>query len=204
MTTDVESRLLAEWTALPAGSGDSEGIGDAAAPDRASRRQVLVELEDVRLSFEELRQPVEDTPLGMRPATGQWTVVQLMAHLASWARRTRIELESLTSGTMPLETIHFEREGGPRAWNQREVDARAAWTTAMIFEELDREVILVADIVARLPVDQLHGVVELPRTSGEPPEPWRLSLAAVVLGSCWHSRYHLARVAPLIARERAW
>ena len=52
----------------------------------------------------------------------------------------------------------------------------------------------IAGFVATAPEAQLRGVVELPRTAGDPPAPWAMSVAAMVLGSCWHARYHLARL----------
>jgi hypothetical protein len=200
MTNDLETRLDLEWRSLQAAVvGSPLRIIDAAAPDRASRRAVLIELEDVRWSCRELEQQLAQTGRGNAKATREWTAVQVAAHLAAWAKRTREELESLTANGRVLETIHFEpiASGGPRTWNQREVDARQDWTAAMVFDEIDSELTRVADIVVRVPEDQLHGVFELPRTSGEPAQPWRYSLAAMLLTTCRHTRYHLKRLAQL-------
>ena len=198
MTTDLETRLDVEWRALQRGdAGSRQRIVDAAAPDGASRRAVLVELEDVRWSCRDLERQFDETGLGSTKATGRWTAVEVAAHLASWAKRTREELEALTGGGRELETIHFEplAAGGPRTWNQGEVDARQGWSAAMVFGEIDSELTRVAEIVLRLPESQLHGIAELPRTSGEPAQPWRFSLAAMLLMTCRHTRYHLRQIA---------
>jgi hypothetical protein len=73
----------------------------------------------------------------------------------------------------------------------------------MVCDEIDSELTQVAEKVAHLPDDQLHGVVELPRTSGEPAEPWRRSIAAMVLMSCWHIRYHLVRLGRIAGPDSA-
>jgi hypothetical protein len=203
MITDLDTRLGADWRALQnTAAGSPQRIIEIAAPDRASRRAILVELEDIRWSCRDLERHVGETGQADTLATSRWTVRQVVAHLASWARRTRLELESLTEGRHQLETIHFEPigDGGPRTWNQREVEARRASTMATVFDEIESELTQVAEMVARLPEDQLRGIVELPRTSGEPAEPWRRSIAAMVLMSCRHTRYHLTRLERLAGR----
>jgi hypothetical protein len=153
---------------------------------------VLAELEDLRLSFIELRDVLErhDAAAGAR-ATTRWTVRDVVAHLASWAMETRREAEILLAGQPFDYTIHFEREGGPRAWNQREVDARAPRTLGELFDELDQDTARTADLILDAADEAFSAVATLPRTSGEPAAPWRMPLGAMVLGSCWHARLHV-------------
>jgi hypothetical protein len=195
MATDIEARLGLEWEALGAGHLPlADAVVEHAALENASRRAALVELEDVRLSCAALRGHVEERGSGSILATSRWTVREVIAHLASWAMRTRQELESLVEGTPPLEAIHFERDGGPRTWNQRQVDARNGHSTDALFDELDAEISRTADVVVGLPQQLLWQVAELPRTSGDPPARWRLPIVAMILGSCWHMRHHVARL----------
>jgi hypothetical protein len=195
MPSDTEARLRLEWDSMDAAPlPHADTIIEQAAPERASRRAVLVELEDVRLSLTDLRTHIEASGRDSILATSRWTIRELIAHLAAWAMRTRQELESLVGDKPPLETIHFEPDGGPRAWNQREVDARNGRSTRALFDELDTEIGQIADVVATAPQQFLAQVAKLPRTSGNPPAQWRMTVAAMIIGSCWHIRYHLARL----------
>lgn len=175
-------------------SGELDDVIRAATQEVASRRAAIVELEDVRLSVNTLCARLESSGGADELATSRWTVRQVIAHLASWATRTRIELESLAEGKNFPESIHFEREGGPREWNQRAVDDRDRRTLASLVEEFDVETARTADIVARIPNEELQQVAVLPRTSGARAVAWRMPLASLVIGTCWHVRYHLTRV----------
>ena len=175
--------------------GELDDIVGAATQEMASRRAAIVELDDVRLSLKELGARLESSGGTDELATSRWTVRQVIAHLASWAARTRIELESLVEGTDLPEPIHFERDGGPREWNQRAVDERDGRTLASLVEEFDVETAQTADIVARMPNELLRQVAVLPRTSGTRAVAWRMPIATLVIGTCWHVRYHLTRLA---------
>jgi hypothetical protein len=195
MATDIEVRLGLEWESLAGAHLPMvDSIVENGAPEKVSRRAALVELEDVRLSCAELRTHIEGSGSDGILATSRWTVREVIAHLASWAMRTRHELESLVDGSPLLETIHFEREGGPRAWNQRQIDIRHGRSTAALFGELDTEISQIADVVISVREQLLRQVAEVPRTSGDPSVPWRIPVVAMVIGSCWHMRYHLARL----------
>jgi hypothetical protein len=169
-------------------------IMEAAAPERITRQALLAELEDLRLLFQDLRVALATPEAKTARLTSDWTALDVVAHLASWAAETRRETESLLAGTAMPYAIHFEREGGPRAWNQREVDERAHVGLSELVEELDRETERVAELVVTAPA--LETVVELPRTSGSPPQRWRMPIGAMIAASCWHARLHLRRLMP--------
>jgi hypothetical protein len=197
---DLHDRLGDEWrqAASPMPRVTAAAIAERSAPEQASRVAVLAELEDLRLSFIALREPLDSRPVTDARATSRWTVRDVVAHLASWAMETRRETETLLAGGGFDYTIHFEREGGPRAWNQREVDARARRTPAELFEELDRETIRTMDLMLEASDEAFGAVATLPRTSGDPPEAWRMPLGAMVLMSCWHARLHLRALEELL------
>jgi hypothetical protein len=169
---------------------------EAAAPERASRVALLAELEDLRLAFQDLRHALAAPEAKMARITGQWNALDVVAHLASWAAETRREMERLLARTPFDYTIHFEEEGGPRTWNQRQVDDRAEFGLSELVDELNTETERLADLVLNAPLSSLEEVVELPRTAGQPPQRWRMPLGAMVLGSCWHARLHLRRLFP--------
>jgi hypothetical protein len=127
-------------------------------------------------------------------------VRDVLAHLASWARQARIETERLLTRQPFSFNIHFEPVGGPRAWNQREVDARRDWPLADLFAEIETEHDRLIALVVEMPDEAAQQVVELPRTSGEPPRPWRMPLAAMLIMSGWHERLHLARIDEILNR----
>jgi hypothetical protein len=169
-------------------------VMEAAAPERTSRVALLAELEDLRLTFQDLRHALASPEAKTAGVTGRWTALDVVAHLASWAVETRREMERLLA-RIPFDyAIHFEAEGGPRAWNQREVDDRAELGLSELVDELNTETERLVDLVLNAPAAALEEVVELPRTSGEPPQRWRMPLGAMVLGSCWHARLHLRRL----------
>ena len=162
-----------------------------AALERVSRVTLLAELEDLRVLFTELRDEYVSPSAKHARITSQWTALDVVAHLASWAAETRREAETLLAGGRLDYAIHFEREGGPRSWNQREVNGRASRGLAELVDELTGETERLAAMVLTAPQTSLDGIVELPRTSGDPPQRWRMPLAAMIGGSCWHARLHL-------------
>ncbi|MBM3818668.1 MAG: hypothetical protein FJW14_06575 [Acidimicrobiia bacterium] len=200
---DLHDRLIADWrqAAGPMPRVTATEIAERAAPEQASRVAVLAELEDLRLSFTELHGLLDDQAADVR-ATSRWTARDVVAHLASWAMETRREAETLLAGGAFDYSIHFEREGGPRAWNQQEVDARARRTPAELFDELDRETIRTMDLMLEASEEVFGAVATLPRTSGDPAEPWRMPLGAMVLMSCWHARLHLRALEELLRKPR--
>lgn len=196
MADDIEVRLSDEWGAAVASGRAPEiaGIRTAAALEFASRAAVVAELEETRLIVAELRESLETRRDEQRLVTRQWTIRDVVGHLASWARETRSEIDTLGRRATFDYTIHFEREGGPRAWNQREIDARVGRSLQQLFDEFDAETSRLAELAVSQSEDEFRRPLELPRTSGQPPIPWRLGLAPLLLQTCWHVRYHLTAI----------
>ena len=168
----------------------------AAAPAGASRVAVLAELEELQLVYHDLRAALASPEAKSAQVTGRWSALDVVAHLASWAAETRREVEGLLARRRFDYVIHFEADGGPRAWNQREVEARAELGLSELVDELSAETERLAVLIVAAPQAALEDVVELPRTAGEPPQPWVMPLAAMVLASCWHARLHLRALVP--------
>jgi hypothetical protein len=199
---DIEARARAELEAAASHAAlpPVAAIAAAADPRHASRTAVIAEIKELRMTLVELRASIEDSGAAERRATTLWSVRDVVAHLASWAAETRREAEDILARRAFDYTIHFEAPGGPRAWNQREVERRAAKALDELFVELDVEHQRLIDLVLHTPHERLTTEADLPRTSGEPPQPWRMSIAAMIVAGGWHARLHIAQVEEIVQR----
>lgn len=197
---DIEARARAELEAAASHAAlpPLAAIVAAAPPQQASRAAVIAEIKDLRMTLAELRASIERTGAAERRATTLWTVRDVVAHLASWAAETRREAERILTGAAFDYAIHFEQEGGPRAWNQGEVERRAGKTLGELFDELEAEHQRLVDLALRAPDEQLTAEVDLPRTAGDPPRAWRMSIAAMIVAGGWHARLHIARIEEIV------
>ena len=197
----IGARLTTEWTdsmnraAVPPASA----IVAQAGPERASRAALLAEIEDVRLTVEDLGVSLDETGAA-RLATRRWSVRDVLAHLASWTRQTCVEIERLRDEQAFDETIDFGLDG-PHAWNQRHVDERSGRPLATLLAELDADHERLLALVVAMPEADVHRVVDLPRTIGEPAQPWRMPMSAMILMTCRHARLHLNRIDRLMRGE---
>jgi hypothetical protein len=197
--TDFDARLVAEWqdTSRSAVVPWPSEVMAHGGPDHASRTAVIAELEEVRVLVEEVVESL-DPDRAMRLATRLWTVLDVLAHLASWARQTRVEVEQLLSDQSFDEMIHFG-VNGPHVWNQREVDARREHTPAQLLAEIDAEHQRLIELITGIPETEMRRVVDLPRTIGELRTAWRMPLSAMIVMTCWHARGHLRGIKKLIS-----
>jgi hypothetical protein len=198
----LDMRLAAEWqdVVLAAPVPPAQEIVMQASPEQASRSAIIAELEDVRLTVKELAGLVDESK-ARRLATRRWKVRDVVAHLASWARRTRIETERLIAREPFDEIIDFGTSG-PHVWNQQQVDQRRQQSVADLVAEIEQEHERLIDLVASLPDREVRRGVDLPRTIGEPPVPWHMPLGSMIVMSCWHARLHLGRLDPLVRAPR--
>jgi hypothetical protein len=197
--TDFDARLVAEWqdTSRSAVVPSPSEVMARGGPDHASRTAVIAELEEVRVLVEEVVESL-DADRAMRLATRLWTVLDVLAHVASWAHQTRVEVERLLSDQSFDEIIHFG-VNGPHVWNQREVDARRGHTPAQLLAEIDVEHEQLIELMVGITEQEMRRVVDLPRTIGELRTPWRMPLSAMIVMTCWHARGHLRGVKEMIS-----
>jgi hypothetical protein len=193
-----DARLQEEWhhAMMAAEVRPVEHIIAAAGTEHASRVAVAAELDDLRMTVEELIVALGDGEAS-RLATRAWTVVDVLAHLASWSRQTRVEAEGLAANETFADTIPFGTSG-PHVWNQRAVDERRGKRPLELLDEVVTEHDRLTDLFARLSDTAVHRVRALPRTLGDPPTPWMMPLTSMVLMTCWHGRMHLARIRTLL------
>jgi hypothetical protein len=190
----VHEQLEREWRDLvappapaPPAPGEVGGAGPAA---------LFAEIEDVRFEWAELRaSPLLAGRLGT-PVTGTWTLEDVAAHLASWARELRSQVETVAHGGTFDYAIPFGlSEPGHHRWNHAQVEARRGRTLEEVMDEFDAETRRMQEIVLTLPDERLRTEAEFPlRVVADPPTLWRTSIAQMVLGKCMHDRHHLARM----------
>ena len=183
---DLVARLAAPAPAAPSG-----------APSGPPRPTVLLaELEDVRLTWAELRASGLLERYADRYVTPQWTLKDLLAHLASWSTEFHREAEIVARHeafdyAIPFAVSVF----GPSQWNQVEVDKRRNLTLDQILDELDRELRALEDRVLDLPDEALYREATLPYApTGDPAALSKGSIAQVVMVKCFHDRHHLERI----------
>ncbi len=168
--------------------------------------ELFAEIEDVRMEWRELAAPELGRklgPLAGRLITPQWTLKDLVSHLASWAREFRSEAETVAQGAQFEYQIPCTPRVGPTAWNHAEVEKRRAQTLAGALQEIDTESRRLQDVVLALPAAQLVATADFPAMMmEEPPRPvWR-SIVECVMMKCGHERHHLARIHAWLAQQQ--
>jgi hypothetical protein len=165
------------------------------------RVALFAQLEEVREEWRALRKAL-DEEWGDRFANASWTLKDLLAHLASWAKEFRFEFESVLEKKGFDYAIPFAFSVmGPTQWNEREVQARKDRSLSELLDEFDGETRKLQDLLERVEDRELFAVVELPLApSGNPAERWRGPLGFVIAGKCIHDRHHLAQIRERLRR----
>jgi uncharacterized damage-inducible protein DinB len=206
VTERIEARLEREWRALIEGIATSTASPLDRPPGRrqaVSRVALLAQLEEVREELRSLRRAI-DQETAARFANAEWTLKDLLAHLASWAREFRSEIETASRIASFDYAIPFAMSVlGPTEWNEREVRARAERSLEEIFRELEEETERLESLVAGFEEGALYRPVPFPLApSGSPKERMSAPPAFVIAGKCLHDRYHFAQIRKLLARLR--
>ena len=209
----IHEQLGTEWQELLAGlsSGEEGSAQWSEAPFRfrpagMARPTVLfAELEDVRTAWSGLHASGELEKFADRYLTPDWTLKDLLAHLASWAREFRQEVEMAARGESFDYAIPYAMNVvGPNQWNQVEVEKRRAATLEEILREYEDETRRLQDLVLELPQESLLAEAEFPLApTGDPAALWKGACAQIVLAKCMHDRYHFGRIQQWLASLEA-
>jgi hypothetical protein len=156
---------------------------------------LFAELEEVREAWHELRGRVNED-LSKRYINASWTLKELLAHLASWAKEFRMEVETVSRGESFDYSIPFAMTVfGPNQWNEEQVRSRAASSLSEIFDELEGETERLEEVLLTLTHEALYGSASFPfAPTGEPAERWRGTNAFIIAGKCLHDRHHIAQI----------
>lgn len=206
MPEEIGARLELEWRALLEAIAASGRSPLDLPPERrvaVSRVALLAQLEEVRDEWKSL-QGLIDEELGSRFANAAWTLKDLLAHLASWAREFGSEIETVSRNERFDYAIPFAMSIlGPNQWNEREVLARKERTLDEVFREFDEETARLQDLVIEMEEPVLYQPAPFPLApSGNPEERLPVPPAFLVSGKCLHDRYHFAQIRKLLERLR--
>ncbi|HXV61143.1 MAG TPA: maleylpyruvate isomerase N-terminal domain-containing protein [Vicinamibacteria bacterium] len=174
------------------------------APDKRmpfSRLALVAQLEEVRDEWANLRHRIQ-AETGARFVNSSWTLKDLLAHLASWAREFRKEIETVVTHRRFDYAIPFAMGVvGPNEWNQAEVEARRELSLDSIFDEFDEETIGLMRQVIEMDAATLYGTHTFPLApSGDPSAPFRGPSAFIVFGKCLHDLHHIEQIKSRLPR----
>jgi len=205
MPEEIGARLELEWRSLEAIADPGRSPLDL-PPDRrmaVSRVALLAQLEEVREEWKSLQGLIDEGMSG-RFANAAWTLKDLLAHLASWAREFGSEVATVAREERFDYAIPFAMSIlGPNQWNEREVQARRERTLEEIFREFDEETNRLQDLVVEIDEPVLYQPAPFPLApSGNPQERLPVPPAFLVSGKCLHDRYHFAQIRKLLDRLR--
>jgi uncharacterized damage-inducible protein DinB len=206
MPEEIEARLQQEWRSLLEAIAVSGKSPLDLPPDRRlalSRVALLAQLEEVREEWRFLESLI-DEELGSRFANAGWTLKDLLAHVASWAREFGSEIEAVSrSQGFDYAIPYAMTVRGPNQWNENEVQARREHSLQKIFREFDEETARLMDLVVEMGDPVLYRPAAFPLApSGNPEERLPMPPAVLVSGKCLHDRYHFSQIRKLLERIR--
>jgi len=196
----VQAALRKEWEELMARSRSTAFVTGPPTPI-----SLFAELEEVGQGWEKLRESELLPRVAGRSVNSGWTLRELLAHLASWAKEFRLEIEtSLAGGSFDYAIPYAFSVMGPNAWNQKEVESRRPTALAEIFAELESETRRLQDVVVGASKEELLRSHLYPLApSGSAEERWQGTPAQIVLAKCMHDRYHLGQIERFLGSVRS-
>lgn len=122
---NLESQLVREFAVLSSAlQGQTQETPRSWGSRPLGAAGICAELEDVLRAWEDLRRSPDFARDSVQRMTSQWTLRDLMSHVASWALEFRLEAEvSLRGEEVPYE-IYFDPRVGPTEWNHARVAER--------------------------------------------------------------------------------
>jgi hypothetical protein len=203
---EVRAQLARDWRALLQRSSSGRGNPLDLSPERRlalSRLALYAQLEELREEFRALSELV-DEELGGRFVNAGWTLKELLAHLASWAKEFRQQVETVSRHQRFDYSIPFAMSvRGPTEWNAVEVEKRRERSLPQIFDEYEQETGRLQELVLSMDEADLHRGQEFPAApTGRPEGRWQGPSAVVVAGKCMHDRHHIAQIRGRLDRWR--
>jgi hypothetical protein len=202
---ELEEILENEWRAVV------DAVDDVPSPLAlpASRRMpfspiaLFAQLEEVRVAWHELRDGVRSGDAD-RYVNAAWTLKDLVAHVASWAKEFRYEIETVVrGGSFDYAIPYVMNVMGPNEWNEEQVRARDTQSLDASFDELDAETVRLQSLLSEMSEKDLYGPATFPLApSGDPDAKWQGPSAAIIAAKCVHDRHHIRQLKQRLASWR--
>jgi len=186
----IDMQLHQDWYQLL-----GQIIAPATPPLRLRPPTLWIQLEDLLLQWRELWTSEWFAADQGQLITSEWTLKDLIAHVASWAGEFRSQAEILAGGNGVGYRILFDEVGGPRSWNAEKVEMRRSQSLEELVSEIDRETVRFQDLLFEVDIPAL--LTERPigiAAAAAPGQPWIRSIAGLVEMRCFHERHHMNRI----------
>jgi len=154
-----------------------------------------IQLEDLLLQWRELWTSEWFAANQGQMITSEWTLKDVIAHVASWAGELRTQAEILAGGAGVGYQILFDEIGGPRSWNAERVEMRRSRSLEELVGQIERETVRFQDLLYEVDTPALS--TERPigiALTAAPERPWIRSIAGLVDMRCFHDRHHINRI----------
>lgn len=206
---ELEELLDSEWRALLASVDDAFDASPSPLALPPSRRipvspiALFAQLEQVREEWNELRDAIQPGD-AERYVNAAWTLKDLVAHVASWAKEFRSEVETVYRGDSFDYVIPYAMSVmGPNDFNETLVQERKGRSLDASFDELDSETSRLQDLLFEMSDKDLYHPATFPLApSGDPAALWTGPSAAIIAGKCVHDRHHIAQLKQRLASWR--
>ena len=198
---EFEELLVNEWRALLASLEDALEVAPSPLALPAARRLPLspkalfAQLEEVREEWRALRSAIQPGD-AERYVNAAWTLKDLVAHVASWAKEFRHEVETvLRGGSFDYAIPYVMTVVGPNEWNEEQVRQRETQSLDESFDELDAETVRLQELLFEMSEQDLYGEATFPLApSGDPAAKWKGPSAVIIAGKCEHDRHHIGQL----------
>ena len=162
---------------------------------RVRPETLYIELEDMLMDWRELWTSNWFAAEQDQMITAEWTLKDVVAHVASWTVELRAQAEVLAQGIGVDYRIVFEETGGPRSWNAEKVEQRRPQSLEDLINEIEKETARFQDLlfaidIAVLLTERPIGIV----SAAAPGDHWIRSIAGLVGMRCFHDRHHIDRI----------
>src|SRR5436305_13412528 len=110
--SETYQQLQREWSELlTTFSAEQSRVADWSFVQKylrsATPALLFAELEDVRVSWEDLLAPAHVEPCAERFVSPSWTVKDLIAHAASWSSELRRQVDTIVEGNAITRAIRY-------------------------------------------------------------------------------------------------
>jgi len=190
MSQRVDMLLQDDWNQL---------LGRIIVPAKPSIRlrpaTLWIQLQDLLFEWRELWTSEWFTANQGQLITSEWTLKDVIAHVASWAGELRTQAEILAGGAVVGYQILFDEIGGPLSWNAEKVAMRRSDSLEELIGEIERETVRFQELLYAVDTpglftDRPIGIAP----TATPGKPWIRNIAGLVEMRCFHDRHHMTRI----------